>query len=95
VPVQIVVHPMVARYRRDLEQMGQAETRQGLQVIAMAEKLVSSATSASAAASLSKELDRLMAAMEENTPVARAQQDPSTVIRERTLAKLRAVAGGA
>lgn len=95
VPVTVKVHPMVARYQADLEEMGMADTRQGLQVLAMAEKLVSSATSPAAAANLSKELERLMAQLEQNTPSALAAQDPSTVIRDRTVAKLRAVAGGA
>lgn len=94
VPVKIVVHPMVAQYQRDLEQMGQAGTRQGLQALAMAEKLVSSATSPAAAATISKELDRLMAALEQNTPDAQVGRDPSVAIRERTIAKLRAVAEG-
>ena len=94
VPVRVVVHPMVARYKADLEGLGLADTRQGLQVLAMAEKLVSSATSPSAAANLSKELERLMTDLEQNSPAAQAERDPSSVIRERTLAKLRAVAGG-
>jgi hypothetical protein len=92
VPVTITVHPMVAQYRRDLERMGIAETRQGLHIIAMAEKLVSSATSASAATTVSKELERLMQAAEESTPEAQISADPSVAIRERTLAKLRALA---
>lgn len=93
VPVVLTVNPMVAAYKADLERMGQATSRQGLQVIEMAEKLVSSATSPAAAANLSKELERLMAGLEEATPVALADRDPSQMIRERTLEKLRAVAG--
>jgi hypothetical protein len=92
VPVVIRVHPMVAQYTADLERMGIAETRQGLHIIAMAEKLVSSATSASAATNVSKELERLMAAAEQNTPEAQIGRDPSVSIRERTIAKLRALA---
>lgn len=93
IPVTIVVHPMVAQYKADLERMGISETRQGLHIVAMAEKLVSSATSASAATAVSKELERLMAVAEQNTPEAQVGRDPSVAIRERTLAKLRAVAG--
>ena len=90
-PVEIRVHPLVAQYRADLEAIGMAATRQGLQVIEMAEKLVSAATSPAAASGLSRELDRMMADLEQNTPSALAERDPSLVIRERTLAKLRAV----
>lgn len=91
IPVEIRVNPMVAAYRADLERIGQATSRQGLQVIEMAEKLVSSATSPAAAANLSKELERLMSAVESTSTQAQALRDPSLVIRERTLAKLRAV----
>lgn len=95
VPVEIVVHPMVAAYKRDLERMGHRDTRQGQQITAMAEKLVSSATSPTAAANLSKELERLMAALEESAPKPEDQSllNPAEVIRERTIAKLRSVAG--
>lgn len=95
IPVTVTVHPMVAAYKVDLARMGKAETRQGHQIVAMAEKLVSSATSPAAAANLSKELERLMASLEASAPEAQASADPSVVIRERTIAKLRAVAGGA
>lgn len=95
VPVVVKVHPMVAQYKRDLERIGKAETRQGEQVLVMAEKLVSSATSPAAAANLSKELERLMASLEASAPEAQVSADPSAAIRERTIAKLRAVAGGA
>lgn len=91
IPVAITVHPMVAQYRADLERMKIADTRQGLHIIAMAEKLVSSSTSAAAATTVSKELERLMDAAEENTPAARIGRDPSAAIRERTIAKLTAV----
>lgn len=91
IPVTITVHPMVAQYRADLERMNIADTRQGLHIIAMAEKLVSSSTSAAAATTVSKELERLMEAAEENTPAARIGRDPSAAIRERTIAKLTAV----
>lgn len=91
VPVEIKVHPMVAAYRADLDKIGQAYTRQGLQVIELAEKLVSSATSPAAAANLSKELQRLMGELEAGTLDALVNLDPSLVIRDRTLAKLRAI----
>lgn len=91
VPVKVTVHPMVAAYRADLDKIGQADTRQGLQVIEMAEKLVSSATSPAAAANLSKELQRLMGELEAGTLDALVNLDPSLVIRDRTLAKLRAL----
>lgn len=91
VPVAIKVHPLVARYKHDLEQIGQAETRQGLQVIQLAERLVSSATSPAASASISKELDRLLSELEQSTPAKLAERDPSLIIRQRTLEKLQAV----
>jgi hypothetical protein len=94
VPVEIKVHPMVAAYRTDLDRMGLTETRKGQQVLTMAEKLVSSATSPAAAANLSKELERLMDALVQASPENQVNQDPSVAIRERTIAKLRAVAGG-
>lgn len=91
VPVEITVHPMVAAYKADVAKLGKAGTRQGLQVIEMAEKLVSSATSPAAAANLSKELTRMMDALEESSNDALVSQDPSLIIRDRTLAKLRAI----
>jgi hypothetical protein len=91
VPVQIKVNPMVARYRSDLERMGILDTRQGLHILEMAEKLVSSSTSASAATNVSRELERLMAAAEQDSPEARVGRDPSVAIRERTIAKLQAL----
>ena len=91
VPVKVTVHPMVAAYKADVERFGKAGTRQGLQVIEMAEKLVSSATSPAAAANLSKELQRLMDALEESSNDALVSQDPSLIIRDRTLVKLRAI----
>lgn len=91
VPVEIKVHPMVAAYKADVAKLGKANDRQGLQVIEMAEKLVSSATSPAAAANLSKELERLMTALQESSNDALVSQDPSLIIRERTLAKLRAI----
>jgi hypothetical protein len=91
VPVQIKVNPMVARYRADLERMGILDTRQGLHILEMAEKLVSSSTSASAATNVSRELERLMAAAEQDSPEARVGRDPSVAIRERTIAKLQAL----
>lgn len=91
VPVKIVVHPMVAAYKADVAKLGKANDRQGLQVIEMAEKLVSSATSPAAAANLSKELQRLMDALEESSNDALVNQDPSLIIRDRTLAKLREI----
>lgn len=94
VPVKVTVHPMVAAYKADLERIGKAQSRAGLQVIEMAEKLVSSATSPAAAANLSKELERLMASVEADTVDAKVSMDPSLIIRDRTLAKLRAVEGG-
>lgn len=95
VPVKVTVHPMVAAYKRDLERHNRLETRQGQQILAMAEKLVSSATSPAAAANLSRELERLMAALEAGTTEAQVRVDPSVAIRERTIAKLRAVADAA
>lgn len=90
-PVKIVVHPMVAAYKADVAKLGKAGSRQGLQVIEMAEKLVSSATSPAAAANLSKELHRLMDALEAGSNDALVSQDPSLIIRDRTLEKLRAI----
>lgn len=94
VPVEIKVHPMVAAYRTDLDRMGMTQTRKGQQVLTMAEKLVSSATSPAAAANLSRELERLMDALVQASPENQVLQDPSVAIRERTIAKLRAVQGG-
>lgn len=91
VPVKVTVHPMVAAYKADVAKLGKAGSRQGLQVIEMAEKLVSSATSPAAAANLSKELHRLMDALEESSNDALVSQDPSLIIRDRTLAKLREI----
>lgn len=93
-PVEIKVHPMVAAYKADLEQIGLLETRKGQQVLTMAEKLVSSATSPAAAANLSKELERLMDSLVQDAPENQVLRDPSVAIRERTIAKLRAVQGG-
>lgn len=84
-------HPLVVKYREDLEKLGQQSTREGLQVLQLAEKLVSSATSPAASAGLSRELKALMDGLEQNTPAAMAERDPSLIIRERTLAKLRLV----
>lgn len=84
-------HPLVGKYREDLEKLGQQGTREGLQVLQLAEKLVSSATSPAASAGLSRELKALMDGLEQNTPAAMAERDPSLIIRERTLAKLRLV----
>lgn len=84
-------HPLVGKYREDLEKLGQQGTREGLQVLQLAEKLVSSATSPAASAGLSRELKVLMDGLEQNTPAAMAERDPSLIIRERTLAKLRLV----
>jgi hypothetical protein len=85
-------HPLVAKYRSDLEALGQASSRDGLQVLQLAEKLVSSATSPAASAGLSRELKGLMEGLEQNSPEAMAERDPSLFIRERTLAKLKALA---
>lgn len=90
-PGPLPEHPMVASYKADLAKMGQLGTRQGLRVIETAEKFVSSATSPAATAGLSKELDRLMEELDSQSPRALADRDPSLIIRERTLAKLRAV----
>lgn len=81
----------MGKYREDLEKLGQQGTREGLQVLQLAEKLVSSATSPAASAGLSRELKALMDGLEQNTPAAMAERDPSLIIRERTLAKLRLV----
>lgn len=91
IPVTVKVHPMVAAYKADLERMELLETRKGQQVLTMAEKLVSSATSPAAAANLSKELERLMDALVQASPENQVLRDPSVAIRERTIAKLRAV----
>jgi len=91
VPVEIKVHPLVAAYKADLAKINQEHTRDGLQVIELAQKLVSSATSPAASAGISKELSKLMSELEQNTPAAIAERDPSLFIRERTLAKLRAL----
>lgn len=84
-------HPLVGKYREDLEALGQQGTRDGLQVLQLAEKLVSMATSPAASAGLSRELKGLMDGLEQNSPQALAERDPSLIIRQRTLDKLRAV----
>lgn len=89
--VPLKVHPLVARYKADLAKINQLDTRDGLEVIQLAERLVSSATSPAAAASLSRELKARIDDLERSTPEALAGRDPSLAIRERTLAKLRGV----
>lgn len=81
----------MGKYREDLEALGQQGTRDGLQVLQLAEKLVSTATSPAASAGLSRELKGLMDGLEQNSPQALAERDPSLIIRQRTLDKLRAV----
>jgi len=86
-PVTLVEHAMVTAYKVELEQMGQLGSRQGQKIMAMAEKLVSAATSPTAAANLSKELDRLMDDLHK-AQGAQSHQDGFSVIRQRTLHKL-------